>query len=113
MAAVSNEVFAQYRKLCEERWGIKIVEKSESKLMKAVAAILFFNKGFLTDYITTIGTTIYWPKASEIRSMKDFGSGRGRISTSLTPACSATQASASGRPPMASTRPFSRACRPV
>jgi hypothetical protein len=71
MASVSNEVFAEYRKLCEERWGVKVVEKSESKLMKAIAAVLFFNKGFLDHYITTIGTTIYWPKAGQI-SGRDF-----------------------------------------
>jgi hypothetical protein len=71
MASVSNEVFAEYRKLCEERWGVRVVEKSESKLMKAIAVVLFFNKGFLTEYITTIGTTIYWPKASEL-SGRDF-----------------------------------------
>ena len=71
MASVSNEVFADYRKLCEERWGVTIVEKSESKLMKAIAAVMFFNKTFLTEYITTIGTTIYWPKAAEVNG-RDF-----------------------------------------
>jgi predicted membrane protein len=71
MAYVSNEVFTEYRKLCEVRWGVKIAEKSESKLMKAIAAVLFFNKSFLTGYITTIGTTVYWPKADGIDG-RDF-----------------------------------------
>lgn len=66
MARVSKQTFYAYRDLCKERWGIKIVEKSDSLLMKAVALLLFFNKRFMTDYITTIGTTIYWPGASSL-----------------------------------------------
>ena len=66
MSEVTADVFAEYRTLCEERWGVKVVEKSDSWLMKAIAKILFFNKRFLTGYITTIGTTIYWPKADDL-----------------------------------------------
>lgn len=40
---------------------IKIAFKDESKLMKAISFILFFNKLFMTFYITTIGNTIYYP----------------------------------------------------
>lgn len=67
MIELSQQTFSDYCKLCEERWGIKIVEKKTSLLMKAIALVLFFNKKFMTGYITTIGTTIYWPDAKDLR----------------------------------------------
>jgi hypothetical protein len=71
MIAVSDDVFQDYREFCKYRLGVTIVEKKNSKLMKAVAKVLFFNKKFMTDYITTIGTTIYWPDADKL-SGQDF-----------------------------------------
>jgi uncharacterized membrane protein len=41
--------------------SLRIRYKNESWLMKIIGAILFFNKGFMTDYITTIGSTVYFP----------------------------------------------------
>ena len=41
--------------------------KDRSKLMKVLATLLFFNKGFLTDYTTTIGNTIYIPTHNYVR----------------------------------------------
>lgn len=35
--------------------------KNESSLMKLIGKIMFFNKGFMTDYTTTIGSTVYFP----------------------------------------------------
>lgn len=35
--------------------------KNQSWFMKLLATILFFNKDFMTGYITTIGSTIYFP----------------------------------------------------
>jgi len=35
--------------------------KDESKFMKPLGKLLFFNKKFMTGYITTIGKTVYWP----------------------------------------------------
>lgn len=34
--------------------------KDESNFMKMLGKILFFNKGFMTNYITTIGTKVYF-----------------------------------------------------
>lgn len=42
--------------------GYKIVRKENSRLMRFLATILFFNPGFMTNYTTTIGTTVYLPK---------------------------------------------------
>jgi len=35
--------------------------KDKSLFMKCLGKLLFFNKGFMNDYITTIGTKVYWP----------------------------------------------------
>lgn len=35
--------------------------KDESLFMKILGKILFFNKSFMTRYITTIGDKVYWP----------------------------------------------------
>lgn len=66
MAEVSNEVFAEYRKLCWKLWGVTIVEKSESRFMRVLAVVLFFNRGFMTDYVTTIRKKVYWPNADKV-----------------------------------------------
>ena len=39
----------------------KIVNKQDSKLMKFLAKVLFFNKDFMTRYVTVIGQTVYVP----------------------------------------------------
>jgi hypothetical protein len=35
--------------------------KNQSTLIKIISYILFFNKNFMTQYITTIGSTVYFP----------------------------------------------------
>ncbi len=40
----------------------EIIDKRESKLMKLLAKVLFFNKTFMTSYITVIGSKVYVPK---------------------------------------------------
>jgi len=41
--------------------GYRLVKKEDSKFMKFLAIILFFNRGFMTRYTTTIGKTVYMP----------------------------------------------------
>jgi hypothetical protein len=36
--------------------------------MKFVGKIMFFNKGFMTDYITTIGKTVYFPSKAKFEA---------------------------------------------
>ena len=40
----------------------EIIDKRDSKLMKLLAKILFFNKTFMTSYITVIGSKVYVPR---------------------------------------------------
>lgn len=41
--------------------GVRIVRKQDSWLMRVLGKLLFFNKRFMTDYYTTVGSTIYTP----------------------------------------------------
>ena len=40
---------------------LEVKYKDESLLMKFISHILFFNKSFMTNFTTTIGSTIYFP----------------------------------------------------
>ena len=46
----------------KEVQGFKITSKKDSKLMKALSFLLFFNKSFMTRYISVIGSTMYVPE---------------------------------------------------
>ena len=54
-----------------------IVDKRKSKLMRALSKVLFFNKNFMTRYITVIGNTVYiptkdWVKEDAYRALSVF-----------------------------------------
>lgn len=52
----------KFIKICQKYFPqLNIKFKNESFLMKIISYILFFNKSFMTDYITTIGNTVYFP----------------------------------------------------
>lgn len=40
---------------------LKIRYKDQSWFMKLIGTLLFFNKGFMTNYTTTVGSTVYFP----------------------------------------------------
>ena len=42
----------------------KVVCKNESKFMLLLSKVLFFNKKFMSHYVTTVGNTIYVPDSS-------------------------------------------------
>ena len=60
-AQLTKQDLLDYKALLESDLGLKVVEKTTSRFMKALARLLFFNKNFLEGYITIIGKTIYWP----------------------------------------------------
>lgn len=45
---------------------LKIKYKDKSIFMKLLSYVLFFNKKFMTNYVTTIGNTIYYPSKEYI-----------------------------------------------
>jgi len=47
--------------------NLQIKFKTDSKLMKFLEKVLFFNKGFMTDYITTVGDDIYFASKEYIK----------------------------------------------
>lgn len=50
--------------------NIKIKFKNESLLMKFLSYILFFNKNFMSHYITTINSTVYYPNKQFVEQNK-------------------------------------------
>ncbi len=46
--------------------GFSVKFKDESTLMKIIGKVLFFNKAFMTDFVTTIGSTVYWPSRESL-----------------------------------------------
>jgi len=47
--------------------NLQIKYKDSSLLMKIIGTILFFNKEFKTSFVSTIGSTIYYPSQSFIK----------------------------------------------
>ena len=43
--------------------GFQIVEKENSRLMRLLSFLFFFNKKFMSDYTTTIYPKVYFPKS--------------------------------------------------
>lgn len=41
--------------------AVRVKSKSESRLMRFLGTLLFFNPSFMRDYTTTIGSTVYFP----------------------------------------------------
>lgn len=52
--------------------GLKISYKNESKFMKFLGLLLFFNKNFMTEFVTTIGKTIYFPSKEIVEKALDY-----------------------------------------
>lgn len=49
---------------------LKIKFKDESRLMKLLSHIIFFNNKFMTNFTTTIGSTIYFPSKQILNDKK-------------------------------------------
>lgn len=52
--------------------GVTVAFKDESKFMKFLGFLLFFNKKFMATYSTTIGSTVYFPSREWLK--KNTGS---------------------------------------
>lgn len=52
---------------------LKIKFKDESLLMKILSKILFFNPDFMTKYVTTIGSNIYFPNQQMLENIEHEG----------------------------------------
>lgn len=47
---------------------LQVKYKADSKFMQLIGKVLFFNKSFMTDYITTIGSTVYFPSQADVNA---------------------------------------------
>lgn len=45
---------------------LKIKFKDQDPFMKFLGMLMFFNPGFMTSFVTTIGNTIYWPSKEDL-----------------------------------------------
>jgi len=46
---------------------LQIKYKNQSTFMKLIGKILFFNKSFMTNFTTTVGSTVYFPSESFVK----------------------------------------------
>lgn len=72
MEGITNKRLSGMIGLCSsEVPSFSIKFKNEVWWMRLLGALLFFNHSFMTEYITTIGTTVYFPtKESFLRSQE-------------------------------------------
>jgi hypothetical protein len=69
--SVSNDSYDNVTALGRKLYGVKIAFKNESKLMRLLSFLLFFNKDFMTRYITVIGKTVYFPSRNWLGKNRD------------------------------------------
>lgn len=62
---INDKVYFSLKNKLSEKLKVKIINKKDSKLMKLISYVLFFNKNFMIKFTTTIGRTIYVSKAFE------------------------------------------------
>ena len=55
-----------YKELQKILPDLQIKFKDQSPFMKILGKILFFNKHFMTNFVTTIGSTVYFPNQEEV-----------------------------------------------
>jgi len=66
-----NEKFDSFLKhMRSSGYNIKIAFKNESFLMKVVGFLLFFNRRFMTSFISTLGHTVYFPSKEWLEKNK-------------------------------------------
>lgn len=56
--------FEIFKNKLSESHKLNIKYKDTSLFMKILSYLLFFNKDFMTNYVTTIGSTVYFPTRS-------------------------------------------------
>lgn len=61
-----RRIFAAIADDARARFGAAIRYKPESWLMRLIGRLMFFNPTFMTQYVTTIGTAIYFTSRAEV-----------------------------------------------
>lgn len=68
--AKSPQEFVTYAQKYCPKFNVKF--KNQSLLMKILSYVLFFNKDFMSRYITTIGYTVYVPNEEDYKANPDM-----------------------------------------
>jgi hypothetical protein len=63
--------YERVSRLGSEKYGLKVMFKDQSLFMKILGFLLFFNKKFMTNYTTTIGSTVYFPSEKWLNERKE------------------------------------------
>lgn len=61
-------MFSTFAENLRNHYSFTIKYKNESLFMKMIGFILFFNKDFMKSFVTTIGSTIYFPSKDFVES---------------------------------------------
>jgi hypothetical protein len=70
---ITNPVLKKLVEYASAEFGFDIVYKDESRFMKTLAIFAtLFNPKFMTDYTTTVGTTIYVPRGDFSEYQNDY-----------------------------------------
>lgn len=69
--STKRDSYARILEVGQNLYDVKIAFKNESKFMRILSWLLFFNKKFMTSYITVIGKTVYFPSRSWLDSNRD------------------------------------------
>ena len=69
--SIKSDSYDRVLALGQKLYSVKISFKSESKLMRFLSHLLFFNKGFMSGYITVIGKTVYFPSREWLSKNRD------------------------------------------
>lgn len=58
--------------LGKAKFGMSTKFKNKSFFMKLLGGILFFNPKFMTNYVTTVGSTVYFPSEEWLKENEDM-----------------------------------------
>ena len=69
--SIKDDSYDRVLALGQKLYNVKIAFKNESKLMCFLSHFLFFNKRFMTEYITVVGKTVYFPSSEWLSKNRD------------------------------------------
>lgn len=62
MTDINNDrVYSKLTTYLATNYGVRVRYKDESRLMRFIGWLMFFNRAFMTRYTTTLGRTVYFP----------------------------------------------------
>lgn len=69
--STKRDSYSRILEVGQNLYDVKIAFKNDSKFMRFLSWILFFNKKFMTNYVTVIGKTVYFPSEEWLDNNRD------------------------------------------